>query len=66
MVIGNSEYRFISRLSNPSNDATDMAETLEGLGFEVTLKIDANHRTMETEILQFSAKLRKGGVGLFY
>lgn len=66
LVIGNSQYRFISTLSNPANDATDMAGTLSSIGFKVTLKIDATHRAMETEILKFGRTLRKGGVGLFY
>lgn len=66
LIVGNSRYQLIAPLSNPANDATDIAATLETLGFEVTLKIDATQRTMENEILQFGRKLRKGGVGLFY
>jgi copper chaperone CopZ len=66
LVIGNSRYRFIPTLSNPANDATDMAETLKSMGFTVTLKVDATQRAMETEILKFGRQLRKGGVGLFY
>ena len=66
LIIGNSRYRFISPLSNPANDATDIAAILKNLGFEVTLKVDATHRAMENEVLRFGRKLRKGGVGLFY
>jgi len=33
IVVGNSAYQNITRLDNPRNDATLMAETLSGLGF---------------------------------
>ncbi len=35
LVIGNSDYKMISPLANPANDADLMAETLRGVGFEV-------------------------------
>jgi len=55
-----------ARLLNPVNDAKDMAYTLKKLGFKVTLKTNANQRTMERAIRDFGKQLRKGGVGLFY
>lgn len=67
LVIGNSNYRSIASLSNPANDASDIAAALEQLGFDVTLRVDANHKTMEQEILHFGRKLLKErGLGLFY
>ena len=66
LVIGNSAYKFIGKLRNPVNDATDMAAALRSLGFEVTLLKDVNLRQMEDEIDAFNRKLRQGGVGLFY
>ena len=33
LVIGNSAYQNVTRLDNPRNDATLMAETLSALGF---------------------------------
>jgi len=65
LVIGNSSYKS-ARLLNPVNDAKDMAYTLKKLGFKVTLKTNANQRTMERAIRDFGKELRKGGVGLFY
>jgi hypothetical protein len=65
LVIGNSDYTD-APLRNPVNDATDMAETLKKLGFSVTLKTNANQRTMEEAIRDFGRSLRSGGVGLFY
>ena len=65
LVIGNSAYRN-SPLRNPVNDATDMASVLESLGFTVSLKTDANLRTMKESVRAFGRQLNKGGVGLFY
>ncbi|MDJ0580471.1 caspase family protein [Crocosphaera sp.] len=65
LVIGNSAYEE-KPLSNPVNDARDMAKALQELGFEVTLVKDTDLPTMEEEIDKFSQQLRYGGVGLFY
>ena len=66
LVIGNSGYR-AQRLSNPQNDATLMARTLQDLGFKVTKLIDADQRTMQRAMLRFSRQLRNSdAVGLFY
>ena len=65
LVIGNGAYKS-APLRNPVNDATDMADALERLGFSVSLKTDANQRNMKQAIRAFGKQLRKGGVGLFY
>lgn len=65
LVIGNASYKS-SPLRNPVNDATDIAGALRDLGFSVTLKTDADQRTMEQAIHDFGIKLRLGGAGLFY
>lgn len=66
LVIGNSDYAE-SPLDNPVNDARDMAETLENLGFTVILRIDADRREMSKAIRDFGRQLKKErGVGLFY
>jgi hypothetical protein len=65
LVIGNSAYK-TAPLRNPANDARDMAALLRGLGFNVTLKIDAGQKEMEEAVRQFGMNLRAGGVGLFY
>ena len=44
LVIGNGNYVHIGRLSNPENDATDMAAALGRLGFEVTTHLDTTRR----------------------
>jgi len=65
LVIGNDKYKS-APLKNPINDATDMANTLKKFGFSVTLKTNANQRTMERAIRDFGKDLRSGGIGLFY
>ena len=65
LVIGNSTYK-ASPLRNSSNDAQDMAQALERLGFAVVLLLDVNQIEMEHAIERFSQRLRQGGVGLFY
>jgi hypothetical protein len=65
LIIGNSDYRN-APLRNPENDARGMAQALRKSGFEVTLRINASQRDMETATRSFGKKLHKGGVGLFY
>ena len=65
LVIGNSAYKS-SPLSNPVNDATDMAAALKKLGFSVKLGINADQKSMEDSIRAFGKELRSGDVGLFY
>ena len=65
LVIGNGAYKS-APLRNPVNDASDMADALERLGFSVSLKTDANQRNMKQAIRSFGKLLRDGGVGLFY
>ena len=65
LVVGNSHYSF-SPLRNPVNDASSMAGALGDLGFEVTLKLDANQKDLQRAIIDFGDALEEGGVGLFY
>ena len=46
VVIGNSTYENVGPLSNPANDATDLAQKLKTLGFEVMLAVNANQAKM--------------------
>lgn len=65
LVVGNSAYKD-SPLTNPVNDATDVAATLRSLGFRVTLKTNASNRQMISAINDFGQALKQGGVGVFY
>lgn len=66
LVIGNSKYKLATELNNPINDATEIANSLHQLGFDVTLLKDADLRQMEQAMENFNRKLRQGGTGLFY
>jgi uncharacterized caspase-like protein len=65
LVIGNASYS-VSPLTNPVNDARDIAAALRTVGFDVTLRENINQRQIVEEILGFGKKLCGGGVGLFY
>jgi putative tryptophan/tyrosine transport system substrate-binding protein len=65
LVIGNAAYSE-SPSRNPINDATDLAALLQRLGFTVTLRRDADRRTMERAIEDFTSGVPPGSVGLFY
>lgn len=55
LVIGNNNYQNASwgSLANPINDADDIATTLYGLGFQVTVKHDVNEREMKKTVTNF-------------
>ncbi len=61
LVIGNSDYKLISPLANPENDAALMAETLRGVGFEVIEAKNADRRGMARAIRDFGKRLRRAG-----
>jgi hypothetical protein len=65
LVIGNSSYAE-SPLANPVNNATDIANALQQMGFAVTPLLNADLRRMRDAIETFSKQLRPGVVGLFY
>jgi hypothetical protein len=65
LVIGNADYQ-VSALSNALNDAQDITLALENLDFKVTLVENADKRAMKDAIYEFSSKLNKDTVGLFY
>jgi len=65
LVIGNSAYES-GNLTNPVNDAGDIASALKRLGFEVMLKKNIRHRDMQEAVEDFGNSLKRGGIGLFY
>ncbi|NOQ15881.1 MAG: hypothetical protein GQ581_02370 [Methyloprofundus sp.] len=66
LVLGNSDYKLMP-LSNPKNDATDIAAKLKSLGFQVILATDKNKKEVKNLIREFGQSLKqRGGVGLFF
>jgi formylglycine-generating enzyme required for sulfatase activity len=46
LVIGNSDYQYVDNLPNTANDASDMAEKLVSLGYDVDLRLNADFGAM--------------------
>jgi hypothetical protein len=66
LVIGNGAYAGVGELSNPVNDAIDVAAKLRQLGFDVTLRTDADYLTMRRALTDFGRQVKEGSVVLFY
>ena len=69
LVIGNSDYKLISELNNPKNDAELMTQTLIDVGFDVIYEPNVDLRGMGRAMRKFGKALRAAGkdaVGLFY
>jgi Skp family chaperone for outer membrane proteins len=69
LVIGNSGYQYLPRLTNPASDAQLIASTLKSVGFELIAgkeQVDVNRGSLVHAIREFGAKLASGSVGLFY
>jgi len=57
LVIGNGNYTSISRLRNSVNDANDMADALQSLGFIVDKVLDGDLNQMEAAVSRFRNRL---------
>jgi uncharacterized caspase-like protein len=66
LVLGNSAYQNVSPLINPANDATDIAQKLKALGFDVLLATDADQARMTSLLREFRDRLSREHVALFF
>jgi hypothetical protein len=66
LVIGNSDYRHAASLRNPVNDATDMADVLERMGFRVVRGLNLDYAGMRENVRRFTEILPGADVSLFY
>jgi tetratricopeptide (TPR) repeat protein len=69
LVIGNADYRTVTKLKNPLNDAADMKRALESLGFNVNMVNNGSLKRMTDAVAALKAQLRAspGSYGfLFY
>ena len=66
LVIGNSNYRYLSSLNNPINDAADISEKLRNLGFDVLTFYDLNYEDFNTALNKFSGITKGFEVALVY
>jgi uncharacterized caspase-like protein len=66
LVIGNSAYQDAGKLTNPTNDASDMAAILKAHGFQVLEGFDLGKSAMEARLRDFARALTSNEVGLFF
>jgi hypothetical protein len=67
LVVGNSNYKTANiSLSNPRNDAQDIAAVLGNLGFEVITTIDAGKREMDLALQRFARLATDADSALFF
>jgi uncharacterized caspase-like protein len=66
LVIGNAAYANAPPLRNSRNDADDISEQLQRLGFEVVDGRDLDSRGMRTALARFAQKLKGTEAALFY
>jgi len=66
LVIGNDNYSSMPRLNNAVNDAKSMTDALRQANFEVMSYNNLDKRRMEEVLRNFTGKLGRDDVGLFY
>ena len=68
LVIGNNSYTGLAPLSNPKNDANDIAAALAWLGFSVEVVLDGSLDDMEEAVIRLKEKLSvsKDAYGFFF
>jgi len=66
LVIGNSNYANLPKLSNPANDARAIADTLNLMGYKARLLIDGSEHNIRREIRQFANDSEKADVAFVF
>jgi len=65
LLIGNAAYAG-APLSNPVNDASDLAAALKARGFDTVVALNSSRSDMTARVRSFVDKLEPGAVALFY
>ncbi|MEA5138627.1 caspase family protein [Arcicella rigui] len=67
LLIGNSDYKHGTRLGeNPINDANDMGQTLQSLGFDVKVITNGTLQTIKDAIKTFQEKIKGAEMATFF
>ena len=66
LVIGNSAYQHTPTLTNPKNDAIDVAEALKNHGFLVIEGFDLDKPAFDRKVRDFAAALKGSDAGIFF
>ncbi|MDA9391451.1 caspase (peptidase) [Bradyrhizobium sp. CCBAU 45394] len=67
LVIGNSAYKSVPRLSNPANDATLVGDMFKKAGFDwIDIRTDLNAAEMRKALRDFGGRARDAEVAVIY
>ena len=66
LIVGNAAYTHAGVLTNPANDASDMAAALTELNFEVMLGVDLDKRAFDSKVRDFSRALVAADTGILF
>jgi uncharacterized caspase-like protein len=64
--MGNLLYSHAGVLTNPANDANDVAVALKDMGFEVIVGLDLDKRSFDLKVRDFSRVLAQADTGLLF
>jgi hypothetical protein len=66
LVIGNSTYSNLSKLTNPVNDAQAIAALLNTMGFTTSVALDTNEQTLRRELRTFANRSTTADIALVF
>ena len=66
LVFGIDQYAHLPDLENAGRDAQALSDQLSGLGFEVILRLNSNHRQVYRSLRDFENRLSEGGTGVVF
>jgi hypothetical protein len=66
LVIGNNNYKSVTKLENATEDAKAIAEGLQKVGFKVTLKLDLTEKEMKSTFRAFKNQISGGDEVMFF
>src|SRR4051812_49421222 len=66
LVVGNSSYANVPALPNPANDAGDLTQSLQHLGFNVTTVIDAKFDDFRRALIEFGRAARGADMAVVF
>jgi uncharacterized caspase-like protein len=66
LVIGNNNYQARNHLTNPENDALDIADALTKIHFDVEIRVNTTYDDMEYLLKTFIESIESNDMVLFY
>src|ERR1700733_9960488 len=66
LVIGNGTYAHVTQLHNPANDAADVSQSLQRLGFDVVNITDATLDGLRHALIDFGRAARNADMAVLF